>query len=127
MSEDNTATTLRVIAEALERLADLQGGPEPSPERLPALAREEVANNPSPPPPSPPEERRPPPAPPQTRTSRVGENFKHGARPITVRVPPELYLAIQDDVHRREIDEGRSISLAEPFLEWAREYYGVDE
>jgi hypothetical protein len=67
------------------------------------------------------------PRPRATKKPKLSENFQHGWRLISVRVSGELYAAIQADVHEREADRGTSLSMAEPFLEWARSHYGVAE
>ncbi len=61
------------------------------------------------------------------RKKPVPMEYRRGALQVTLRISPELHRAVREDINERSLRTGESLSMAEPFLEWARKHYGVDE
>ena len=68
------------------------------------------------------------PAPERKRQRKsVPSEYRRGALQITLRVSAELHRAVREDITERSLRTGETYSMAEPFLEWARQHYGVEE
>ena len=61
------------------------------------------------------------------RRKPVPPEYRRGALAITLRISAELHRAVREDINERMARTGETYSMAEPFLEWARKHYGVEE
>lgn len=64
---------------------------------------------------------------PKKKRKPLPAEYRRGALQVTLRISAELHRAVFEDIAERTLRTGRTYSMAEPFLEWARKHYGVDE